>query len=256
MNEQYYYDCIDKAITLYWRALGSARNMELHSGEIEYVKSIDGKGPERIFNINLKDKNIENCVDVLVNQIRDKEIPDSFLITPNTKPENLVEMLSDRGFEADDSGLCMAMDLINLKLNEISSDNIEVQEVKDTDNLREWVHIINTALFECEIMSFDKFYDIYKIENTRFYLGYYDNIPASACFTIYDGIVGDLDMVATLSRYRNKGLASLTINKALRDLAELGVKTVSLRAETGGIELYKKLGFKEYCKRISVSEVK
>ncbi|WBW95633.1 GNAT family N-acetyltransferase [Oceanirhabdus sp. W0125-5] len=253
MDRGYYFDCIDTAITLYWRALGSARNMQLYTGDFEYVKSVDGKGPERIFNINISSEKIAKQLDDIVNKIRGKEIPDSFLITPNTKPANLVDLLVQRGFEVDTSGLCMAMDLCDLKSNKMSSDKIEVREVKDDKSLKEWVHIINTALFQSEIMSFEQFYDIYNLDNTRFYLGLFEGVPVSACFTIYDGIFGDLDMVATLKNYRNKGLASLTIDRALRDLDDLGVKTVSLRAETGGIELYKKIGFKEYCKRVSVS---
>lgn len=255
MSEQYYFDCIDKAINLYWRALASARNMQLFTGDIEYTKSMDGNGPERIFNINIYSEGIERYMDEIVNKITAKELPDSFLITPNTKPGNLVELLVQRGFEVDTSGLCMAMDLEEFKSNRLISKSILVEEVKDSESLREWVKIINTALFECEIMSFEQFFDIYKLDNTRFYLGLYEDIPVSACFTISDELVGDLDMVATLKKYRNKGLASLTINKALVDLAESGVKTVSLRAETSGIELYKRIGFKEYCRRVSVTKL-
>lgn len=59
-----------------------------------------------------------------------------------------------------------------------------------------------------------------------------------------------LEMVATLEEYRRKGAATATIDKALLDLRQKGVKTVSLRAETDGIQVYKRPGVKECFVRI------
>lgn len=119
--------------------------------------------------------------------------------------------------------------------------------------LKHWVNIINTALFECEIMSFEQFYDIYNLDNTHLFIGLYNDVPASACMTIHEDYIADLDMVATLKEYRNKGLATAVINKAIVNLHNHGIKTVSLRAEPDGINLYKKIGFREYCKRVVAS---
>ena len=67
----------------------------------------------------------------------------------------------------------------------------------------------------------------------------------TACMTILHEDTSVLEMVATLEEYRRKGVATATINQALLDLRQKGVKTISLRAETDGIQVYKRLGFKE-----------
>lgn len=255
MDEQYYYNCIDKAITMYWRTLSKARGLTLHTGDIEYVLSADREGPERIFNINLTHETIDQRLDDIITRMKSGEMPNSFLITPNTVPLNLLERLIEKGFIIDTSGSCMAMDIIDIRALDNPTDKVKVIEVTNEALLRHWVHIINTALFECEIMSFDQFRDIYDQENTRFYLTLYDDVPASASMTISEELVADLDLVATLKDYRKKGLASLSINRALLDLKDAGIETVSLRAEPDGIGLYKKMGFKAYCKRISASYV-
>lgn len=253
MKNQYYLDCIDKAITLYWRTLARARGMKLYNEDFEYVLSDNREGPERIFNINIPIENIGTRLGEIVEKIEEGLLPDSFLLTHNTRPENLSELLKEIGFELDYSGLCMVMDLKDLKYTIGKSETGSVHEVNNIESLRHWVHIINTALFGFEIMSLEQFYDIFSLKNTRFYLCCYDNVPASACFTIRDGEVGDLDMVATLSNYRKKGLASQIVKRALHDLSISDVKTVSLRAEVDGISLYNRIGFKEYCKRITAT---
>lgn len=253
MNEQYYYNCIDEALTLYWKTLGKARGMKIHSKDIEYVTSDDGKGPERIFNINIDSENIEERIDEIIAHIKAGIIPDSFLITPNTQPKNLADILSEKGFKLDISGSFMAMDLSesNIKLNQ--PDNVKMKKVDNLEELAQWIMIINKDLFGCEIMSFDQFHDIYLMDNTKFYIALYDDVPAAACMTITDKNIADLDMVVTRKEYRKRGLATEVITKALIDLKEYGIKTVSLRAEPDGINLYKKLGFKEYSKRTVLS---
>ena len=90
----------------------------------------------------------------MISYIKAGIMPDSMLITPNTKPTNLAELLSQKGFSIDTSGSCM-------------------------------------------------------------------------------------------KEYRRKGVATITIDKALLDLRKKDVKTISLRAETDGFNVYKRMGFKE-----------
>lgn len=248
-----YYNCIDEALTLYWRTLGKARGMKIYSNDIEYVTSDNGKGPERIFNIRIDSDNVEERINEIIAHIKAGIIPDSFLITPNTQPKNLVDILSKKGFKLDTTGSYMVMDLFQSNLKLKQPKNVKMKKVNNLEDLAQWIMIINNDLFGSEIVSYDQFHDIYLMDNTNFYIALYDNVPAAACMTITDKTIADLDMVATRKEYRKRGLATEIINKALIDLKEYGIKTVSLRAEPDGINLYKKIGFKECGERIVVS---
>lgn len=57
-------------------------------------------------------------------------------------------------------------------------------------------------------------------------------------------------MVATLNEYRRRGLAAAVIRTALTDLKASSVRTVTLRAEPYAANLYRRLGFVEYCPRV------
>lgn len=252
MDQQYYLDCFNRGTNLYWRILGSLPGLSLHSGNIEWVMSIPRGGVERIFSIQLSSGGVNDAVDELINMIKDEEAPSGILVTPSAKPDNITQILSEKGFTVDtDTGSCMAMDLDALK-NQIESDhsNIKVVRVENKETLKTWVGIVNTALFEGELFSFEQFYELFLLDNTYFYLGLYNGHPTSTCMFITDGEIATVEMVSTLKEYRKKGIGTAVVTTALQELPQIGVKTAILRAEKEAVNVYRRIGFVELCKRV------
>jgi len=249
----YYGNCVKQAISLWWTTLAKARGMKLvEEKDVKYVIPEGGagvKGPKRIFHSHFG-PDVNRRLTEIISGIEDGKIPHCFLITDQTRPTNLPEVLKKMGFTIDASGLCMVMDLASTDFPQEIPDNIRIVRVSNNEQLMHWSQIVNMALIGTEIMSTKQFNDIYKLGNTCFYMAYYNNIPASTCMTIYENDLATLEAVSTLPIYRRRGLATAIIKKALSDLPELGVKTVSLRAESDGISIYKKIGFSVHCKRL------
>lgn len=250
MFSQYECEIIEKGIDLSWTTWGKMRDSTLNMGEVCYVKSDNNKGPERIFKINFSDVDTDKKIMEMISCIKSGVMPDSMLITPNTTPKNLAEFLSSKGFVIDDSDPCMMLELTNFNYQKNLNRNISILTLDNDELMCEWVKIVSEALFGCELITVEQFKDVHKLCNTHFYLGLLNGTPASACMTITEGDTSVLEMVATLRQYRHNGLATAVINKALDDLSKLGIKTISLRAEADGVNLYKHLGFKECFKRI------
>lgn len=254
MDKQYYLDCPDRGTKLYWHTLSKARGMSLHTGAIEWVMSVPRGGVERIFNINLPDGRANELLDELVDMIKKNEAPYGILITPSSKPDNIDEILSAKGFHVDyDTGSGMAMDISPSINKEKPDDNISIVRVKDLDTLRIWTDIVSTALFEDNLFSIEQFYDLLLLDNTYFYLGLLNGQPASTCMTIAEGDIATVEMVSTLKEYRKNGLATAVAAKALQELPGIGVKTAILCAEKEAVNVYKRVGFKEFYKRIIAS---
>jgi len=245
-------DTIVKGIDISWTTWGKMREEKLVLGDISYLKSENGKGFERIFSIDFQN-NPELQIQEMITAIKAKILPDSMLITPKTKPADLAEILSQKGFIINDSDPCMMMYLGDYKNINSECADFTISNVVGKESLMEWLKIVNVALFGGELVTLEQFVDILKLNNTHFYLGLINGIPVTACMTIIDGDTSVLEMVATLEKYRRKGFASTVIDKALTDLREKGVKTISLRAEADGVGVYKRLGFKEYFKRVVAS---
>jgi GNAT superfamily N-acetyltransferase len=249
----YYEDCITRGICLYWRTLGKARGMETHTGEIEYTHASDRRGIERIFNLNVPPGGLDRLLETLATGIRTGSLPDSVILPPGVKPDNLTQLLVLKGFTIDTSGVCMALDLENWRFAGLEEGEVRVTPIEDPMRLRQWVDIVNVALSGSEIMSYEQFGDLYVLEGGRFFLAWLGEVTAAACMTFRDGETVTLEMVATLQDYRCRGLATACITAALQELRARCVKTVTLRAEPAGISVYQKLGFQVVCNRVVAS---
>ncbi len=250
MVSQYEKDIIEKGINLSWTTWGKMRGETLTLGDISYLKSDTDRGFERIFLIKLKEEDINLSIQQMISYIKEGIMPDSILITPSTEPENLAELLSQKGFSTDASGSCMMMGIDDYVSKIPYSNNINVISVCNIEQLKTWLDIVNAALFGCELVTIEQFSDILNLGNTYFYLGILDGKAVTSCMTITQDDTSVLEMVATLEEYRHKGVATATIDKAIIDLRKKNVKTISLRAETDGINVYRRMGFKECFARI------
>ena len=255
MDRGYYLGCLDRGLELYWRTLAKARGLVLHTGEIAWMKSEQPGGPERIFRVNLAPDRAHERVAELVEMIRRGEAPSGVLLTHGSQPEDIDKILAAAGFAVDyDTGSVMAMDLgpsvdAQLKLNK----HVAITTVADEGSLRVWTGVVNEALFEMELFSYEQFHDIHSLDNTYFSLGWLDGKPVSTCLTIVEDDVVAVEMVSTLREHRRRGAGTAVTVAALGDAQGVGAKTAVLRAEHEAVGVYRRIGFQEFYKRIVAS---
>jgi GNAT superfamily N-acetyltransferase len=79
----------------------------------------------------------------------------------------------------------------------------------------------------------------------RFFAAEPEGVPASHCELYSDGSSAQVESVATLERYRGRGLARAVVLAAVDAARDAGCEFVFLRADDAGWpkELYRKLGF-------------
>lgn len=266
MSEPDFLDCIDRGIALYWRTLGKMRGMRTHAGDFESTM------PGRIFNVRLDPESVERRLDEIIPEMKAGRLPRTILIGPRSTPSDLAERLAGRGFAIDDSDPCMAMDLAGFGTRtgtgagtgfgtgadaagpEPPAQAIRVVQVRADEALRSWAAIVTAALFEEEFLTFEQFQDLHRLAGTRQFLAHWDGTPAATAMTIAEdgasGRVATLEFVSTLKDYRHRGLGTAVTEAALRGLKADGVKTVSLRSEAPAVGMYRRVGFREYCRRI------
>jgi len=243
------WDVIFKGIELYWTTWGKMRGEKAVLGDIGYLKAENGKGFERIFSVNIEE-NQEFLVQQMVSSIEAGLLPGSILIIPNTKPANLAEMLFSKGFTISDNGPCMMLYLDDYEAKKSEPFDFEIIKIMEKSQLKDWLNILNTALFGCELITCEQLSDLLPLNNILFYLGLVEGKPVTACMTLTENDTSVLELVATLKEYRQKGYASALINKAIIDLRDKGIKTVSLHSEPDTAGVYAKLGFKECFRQI------
>lgn len=244
---QYFIDCVDKGIKLYWETLAKARGMKLHSEDIEWVMSDDRNGPERIFCIQLSRENAKRRVDEIAGSIKNNALPNGILITPKSEPSDIISLLEAKGFDLDYSSPGMVMELSQLEPCTHQEDKIRSIKVADAGLLRKWVDVVN---LDFHIMSYEQFYDLYCLAEVHLYLSFYNDIPVGTFMIIRDGELITVEMVNTLKEYQKKGIATAALTQILYECKSAGVCIATLRSSIEGIHLYTKIGFKECCKRV------
>ena len=242
-------EIVVKGIELSWTTWGKMQGEKLVLDDISYVKAENGKGFERIFSIKINE-NQDFRVQQMISMIKARIMPDAMLIMPDTKPENLAQILSEKGFIINDKDPCMVLYLDNYNDRKTEKIDFSVIKITEKSQLAEWLNILNIALFECEFINLEQLNGLLYLNNVNFYLGLLGGKPISTCMTITEDDTSVLEMVATLKEYRRKGYASALIEKALMDLKQKDIKSVSLRSEPDGVGVYKKLGFNECFNRV------
>jgi len=88
-------------------------------------------------------------------------------------------------------------------------------------------------------------------EQVRYYLGCIAGLPAATAVQFFEGGLGGIWWVTTVPEYRKRGLASDITRAALVDALHLGYRAVMLESLPAAVPMFRRLGFKEYC-RINV----
>jgi GNAT superfamily N-acetyltransferase len=249
MDQQYYIDCIREGKRLYTEMLGRARGLRLHAGDIGWLESDPHGGPEYIFDIDVLSPDAEQCVLDMIELIKQGAMPRYILISTISKPDNLVEIFRSRGFTVNlDDGSGMAMDLPNSLSGYQAPNPLSVLPVRDESSLATWVEIVNTALFGGELITYEQYYDMYKLKHVAMNLGFVGDTPAATALVIYSDKtrVATVEQISTLEEYRCKGLGTAITMASLQQMYNRGVQTAVLHATKAGERIYRKIGFIDY----------
>jgi len=81
-------------------------------------------------------------------------------------------------------------------------------------------------------------------EDTHYIVAYDEVLPVSTCRLFWENDTeAKIERVCTIELYRNKGIGSLVIEEAERELAESGVKHIVITSRAESVRFYEKLGY-------------
>ena len=71
--------------------------------------------------------------------------------------------------------------------------------------------------------------------------------PVASSLVLYKAGVAGIHLVTTLEEARGKGIGTAITLAPLNEAKKLGYETAVLHSTEMGLDLYKQMGFKEYC---------
>ena len=243
--------CITQGMESYFRTFSLAHNMYVHSGDIEWITPRTGyTGPSVVFRVALDERTAQSRIEGMLTDLKARTIPSLWVISPTSTPANLIDLLRSVGFvggsEPEHPEPGMALDLATFSVKPEPRASIRIAKVDSLAEFSQWIDVVNTALHGWDMLSAEHYAAWLYDHIYEFYLGYDNGTPVATYATLQTGETASIEFVSTLMPYRHRGTATALGVRALRDLQQKGVRTVTLHAFSEAISLYERLGFKSY----------
>ncbi|HEY9300285.1 MAG TPA: GNAT family N-acetyltransferase, partial [Phormidium sp.] len=160
--------------------------------------------------------------------------------------------LEDYGFIEDELDMGMVANLDDLPHDIKYSPELNFRMVTSFEEINEFGKII-ASLFEPPNEFIMPFYqrvgELDNLENRplRLFVGYVDNKPVCTSSIFLLRQTASLFDISTLQAFRNRGYGSAITHYTLSYAKKLGVRFATLQAAPDGLNIYKRMGFKEAC---------
>ncbi|MCG3221698.1 MAG: GNAT family N-acetyltransferase [Candidatus Heimdallarchaeota archaeon] len=233
-----------------WKELAGA--LFLHDTiRVQIITGLPFAFLNSIANANFSGSDITKQITVVLTPFKTKKLPILWWIGPNSKPDNLDAYLESFDFKKTDEPPGMFMDLNRLDFSYETPPELRVNLVQNAKHVEEWVSVFiegvggtekhRKHLFQSEMFLLQK-------NNYLRFIGYWEGEPVATSGLILNEDVAGLYFVITKPDYRGKGIGTAISRAALENAYKRGYHKAVLQSSKMGYNIYKRIGFDEYCK--------
>ncbi|MCH7633170.1 MAG: GNAT family N-acetyltransferase [Proteobacteria bacterium] len=206
-----------------------------------------------VFRARLSPNGIEAAIETAVARFAERNVPMLWWIGPSPEPENLATHLEARGFVHGFEAAGMAVDLVRLADGLSAPRHLEIEEVRDLETLGTWCAVM-APVYEFPGFALEPWLDMHAAVGLgadrpyRHYIARLKGTPVATASAFFGAGVAGISNVATLPEFRGQGIATAVTLAPLLEARRMGYRVGVLFASTAAIGLYRRLGFREYCK--------
>jgi ribosomal protein S18 acetylase RimI-like enzyme len=215
---------------------------------------IDSRLPCDTFNLvchaRLPSASAPERVHQAISYFRQVRRPFSWWVGPADEPAKLGELLVQAGLERAESELAMVADLDTLPSVKLAPHGLRITRVRTESQLRDFAQVLaeNWTPHDANVLLFSELGAAALLGEDAplwLYVGYLDNLPVATAELTVERVVG-LYNIGTRQAYRRRGFGTALTVQPLLDAREHGYRTVVLQAAPDGIDLYRRVGFREF----------
>jgi GNAT superfamily N-acetyltransferase len=181
-----------------------------------------------------------------------RQVSFGWAVGPSTQPANLGAHLEAQGFKQEGQTTGLAIDLLAIHEDVAASTELVISEISDSSGL-EAQRAIEMKGFGSSLEGAQRYYDKYMhigfgtSTPWHHYLGWLHGEPvAIASLLLYAGVAGVYG-VATIPEARRQGIGAAMTLHALHVARALGYRIAVLSPTEMSLQIYRRLGFQEYC---------
>jgi GNAT superfamily N-acetyltransferase len=207
---------------------------------------------------DLSPEEIDGVILESLERFRAHGVPGSWHVGPSMRPSDLGERLLAHGFDYGGDDIGMAADLSALREDPRVPESFMVERVLDERSLATWTNTLAAGFGEGPVEA-EWVGEMYRRIGLgddvpwRHYLGRLNGEPVATATLFLGAGVAGIYFVFTVEGARRQGIGAAVTLAALNDAREVGCRVGVLGSSEMGYPVYRRLGFREYC-RIGIYE--
>jgi GNAT superfamily N-acetyltransferase len=244
---------IETNLADYWMAIGNNPNGEVHNNDSVRWEYSGGPYFNRVVNADLSPQDAEDKIDEIVEEFAARQAAITWLVGPSATPRDLGERLTHHGFNQFETWKGMARHLSD-PLGPAPSlpENSKAVDVTSFEQRRDWMDVIAQSYGLPQGAREQLYESVVSAERANpaswfHFLVYSDDQPVAASTLFVSENVAGIYLVATVPQARGNGLGSMATWYALDEAKRRGCYLAVLQSTSIAVNMYKKLGFKDYC---------
>lgn len=196
--------------------------------------------------------NAQEKINQLIAHFKNRNLDMSWQIGPSTQPSDTYKYLVNKGFVNIEHSIGMAIELSNISHLPFVN-GLRIQTITNIQALREWVETFRLA-YPLSKEYGDAAFKAYAKAGINdpnlciHFIGFLKRKPIATSSLFLDSNAAGVYNVSTHPKMRRKGIGSAMTIFALLKAKNLGFNICVLQASETGANVYKNLGFDDYCK--------
>lgn len=206
-----------------------------------------------VFRARIPGEGLDERIEETLSHFKARQLPMLWWIGPTTSPADLGESLVVHGLMPAGSPPGMAADLEKLKDDLPTPPGLIIEKVRDTETLKRFGDILSTV-FEFPAFVTEGYLDIFgglglgAEQPLQNYVGFLNGELVGASSLFMGAGVAGIYNVGTIPEARGKGIGAAMTLAPLLEARSRGYRIGILHASDLGYNVYRRLGFQEYCK--------
>jgi len=196
---------------------------------------------------------VDRKIEEVLGYFQSRKLPFSWWIGPTTRPAEIESCLQAHGFAYQENTPGMAIKLREVNENTPSLSFLTIKQVSSETDLERFVRVVRYCFHLpkiCAAALFNLYLKIGWQSDAPFhhFLGWWKGRAVASASLFFAADVAGIYLVGTFPETRGRGIGTAMTLACLQRARELGFNLAVLRSSPLGENVYRRIGFREYCR--------